>query len=299
MSGGKKVQVYILSHERPFYLREAIDSVLKQSRFDLIDLVVSDNSRTDDVEHMVRSEYPFIAYVRRIPAVSAADHFKAVLSDVKAPYFMLFHDDDIMLPGMIGRLYEEISSSELICAVAPNAYLKMRGFVGRCCVRPRSNLWIYSPRDLFLRYCLLQGVAPFPGYLYRTSVYQSNLGPLSSPAGKYSDVTFVASGLEKGNVLWLSEPLMFYRRHPTNDSALLDPNAREGLISIFYADSVPLIARLIYKANDEFFSLMKGRGRVYGIDWYFIRLLSIPLFVIPLTILRKIRSCVSLSRKSY
>jgi len=273
-------------------LREAIDSVLTQTRLDLIDLVVSDNSESDGVENMMKELYPSVAYTRRVPPLKPVDHFRIVLSEIKAEYFILFHDDDVMLPEMVERLYANMLRNESACAIAPNAYLMRGGRKTRFSVMPCSNIVISTVKSLVRKYYFLRGVAPFPGYLYKSSAYLPNAQGWSDLAGKYSDVVFVATGLRFGRIYWIADPLMYYRVHQSNDSGVLDLSARDRFVRYFYdCCGVPKssFAVLIYMANDVLMSVLGGRGIVYGFKGLSLFLFFVPLFVLPLTAIRKMR----------
>lgn len=82
-----KVTVYVMSHERPAFVAETIDSILSQT-YKNFEIIVSDNSEHDEVERLVRTRYPAVRCVRRKPSLPALDHFRAVLSEIDAEYFV-------------------------------------------------------------------------------------------------------------------------------------------------------------------------------------------------------------------
>ena len=63
------LQIYIMSRDRPDYLINALDSVISQVTVNIkLDIIVSDNSETDEVEKIVSDLYQNsnITYVRRV-----------------------------------------------------------------------------------------------------------------------------------------------------------------------------------------------------------------------------------------
>ena len=69
-----------------------------------------------------------ISYIRRGEECSSSNaHFNCILETNTSEYFMLFHDDDEMLPNMVSSLYEYLSSHDVVSAVGCNAYLNING----------------------------------------------------------------------------------------------------------------------------------------------------------------------------
>ena len=99
----KDVCVYILTHNRPNDILRSLNSVRKQD-FPNLKIVVSDNSDNDTttelLKDLIRSDAR-INYIRRGKECSSANaHFNYILATNTHEYFMLFHDDDEMLPNM-------------------------------------------------------------------------------------------------------------------------------------------------------------------------------------------------------
>jgi hypothetical protein len=59
--------------------------------------------------------------------------------------------------------------------------------------------------------------APFPAYMYRT-VATRGLFLDAKDGGKYADVAFLFKLVSRGPIQWLSDPLIAYRIHGSNDS---------------------------------------------------------------------------------
>jgi len=230
-----KIQVFILSHDRPNLLHKSLSSVLAQSRPELFEVIVSDNSTADGVALMMGECFPDVTLRRRVPALSPNDHFCAILSEVKSEYFIAFHDDDIMLPNMVCLLYDRISCDTALAAVAANSYIvngKNKNFGLDVSVPITCEKLIGDVQCFVKQYLGMQGVAPFCGYIYRSAVYKNNCSHINL-AGKHSDVTFIMSGLERGYILWLAQPLMYTVIHSGNDSGELDYHAIRKLCHCF------------------------------------------------------------------
>lgn len=217
----KKVSVFLLSSDRPKLIVETIDSILAQSYKDF-ELVVSDNSAHDEVEQLMRSRYPQVRYVRRTPRRPALVHFETILNEVDSEFFVLFHDDDIMLPGYLERMVSVMNEQTELAALGCNAWIMRdqqiteKKFVNQL----EEQKLFTTPEALVTPYLqILTSVAPFPGYMYRSEKVRG-LCLKHHEGGKYADVSFLMKVASRGPVCWLGEPLMKYRFHSGNDSGV-------------------------------------------------------------------------------
>jgi GT2 family glycosyltransferase len=224
--------IFVLCHNRPDFVRQTLYSVQSQRDADF-QLVVSDNSSTNDVEAVVRSEFPELDYRRRVPALEPLAHFNRCIDEAKTDYFCLFHDDDLMDAEFVQEMKAVLDRYPQAIAAGCNARTESLGKI-----EPRPSFrslgqreWINSPRDLARRYFARaqSGFAPFPGYVYRTSA----VGTLRilEDGGKYGDVTWLLRLAMKGRMVWIRRPLMTYRIHGGNDGSTESPRDRLRFLS--------------------------------------------------------------------
>jgi GT2 family glycosyltransferase len=180
---------------------------------------VSDNSSNDEVEHMVKSEFPEIRYIRRLPMLPSAFHFERVIDEAQGDYFCLFHDDDLMHPDFVSGMKKAIGDFPTAVAIACNANIES---FGKLKTRPsfrsfRRYELITSPRALAMRYFsrAQSGIAPFPSYIYNRRQVSSQM--LVIDGGKYADVTWLLNLAKIGQIVWINQSLMTYRMHASND----------------------------------------------------------------------------------
>lgn len=234
-----KLQIYILSRNRPDYLFQTLDSVLTSSN-GLADVIVSDNSDTDLIQTLLFSDYSNVKYVRRNPPVSAYEHFRLVIEQSSAEYIVLFHDDDLMLPHYVKTMLASLDNNPDIAAVGCNAFL-LRGnekttetFMGSI----NKPIILSNINELLYKYLKISQLdaAPFPSYMYRKKYL---LGLFLDPAqgGKHSDVSFLTKVIHRGPILWINEPLMWYRRHSANDSRIESIGDRLSLLRYIFKDT--------------------------------------------------------------
>jgi len=217
----ENLSIFILCHNRSTDAKAAIQSVLNQKNT-AFSLTISDNSSNDEVECMVKIEFPDACYIRRRPMLQVLEHFNQCIDEVKSSYFCLFHDDDVMNQDFFAEVTTCLHSHPNAIAFGCNANIEYFGKL-----QPQSSFlsfrqieMISSSRDLAVRYFSRSqsGIAPFPGYVYkREAVGDLRFHP---EGGKYSDVTWLLNLASKGPILWINKPLMTYRLHESNDGGI-------------------------------------------------------------------------------
>jgi glycosyltransferase involved in cell wall biosynthesis len=96
-----KVTVAIPTYNRSRLLKEAIESALAQDYPNLC-VAVLDNASSDDTQAVVRSiADPRLLYVRNETNIGCMPNWNRAIELNTSPYFCLFSDDDVMLPGFI------------------------------------------------------------------------------------------------------------------------------------------------------------------------------------------------------
>lgn len=218
----KDLTVFVLTHNRGKMLLETIKSVLNQTCHDF-KFIVSDNSSNDETKNLIynsglRNKFE---YRKREKEYTSLDHFNLCLSEVDTSFFILFHDDDIMMPDFVNKLYNSIEGTEYI-AVGCNAYFlygdkkTKRKFFNKY----SSKIIKISSYDIAKMYCVNRSSMPYPSYIYnRKKIGEEKF---DNECGKYSDVTWLLRLSEKAPLLWLTQPLMYYRIHNDQDSNFLD-----------------------------------------------------------------------------
>ena len=220
----EKIQVYILSRDRPDFLKECIDSVLKQ--VDVVtefDLIISDNSVGNKVSEMILENYSKkdFKYIKIDPPLSSKEHFDFIVSNLNSKYAVLLHDDDLLHPNYMKIMSLAIREKNIV-AVGCNAMIfKDNIFKSRIRAHIFKSSKKFDNESSFLKQYLPGngGNAPFPSYIYLTKYLKKVY--LNPPIqGKHRDVALLSSLLNYGKILWLEKPLMYYRVHDSNDSIL-------------------------------------------------------------------------------
>jgi glycosyltransferase involved in cell wall biosynthesis len=207
--------IYILSCERAFFLRKTIDSVLSQKKV-VFKLIVSDNSSTNSIIHILQNEYPDVSYIAHCPPLSFYEHCNYVLSKVDTKYCMVFHDDDLMLEDCLFQLKNVLDINSDCVACCGNAYiLKNEKKTARLLFFQKEKIKKITSAEAFLEgylNILKPNVAPFPGYMYRTEIAKLELFENVKNSAP-EDVLFLTKILQHGSFYILKKPLIFYRIH--------------------------------------------------------------------------------------
>ncbi len=217
------IRIVVQSRDRPKYLKHTVNSVLNQNpSVAKYNIVISDNSDTDEVEEMVNLNYSNnnLVYIRRIPSLSPLEHLKLIISETNEEYVVLFHDDDIMHSNYIETMLPFIQKKG-IAAVGCNEYIFKNDFTKSLRAKPHSFKKphiLVSEKEFLEQYIPSNsGVCVFPGYMYNTALLKKiKLNNVRRSDG-VSDVLMLNSLLEYGSIVWIPDYLVYYRLHDSND----------------------------------------------------------------------------------
>lgn len=215
----KRLQIFLLCYNRPAQALEMIGTILNQS-WKNFDLIVSDNSTHTPLNIKDLPSDSRIHYMRRTPSLPSHIHFAKVQSEATAEFYMLLHDDDLIVENCIERLVSLLDRHPSAAAACANAYFMYGDRKTTIPFNPAlKKEQVFSSPIAFLNQYLRPdlGVCPFPGYIYRRHLAQiEKLG--EQEAGKYSDATYLTRLTLHGPVIWSPEFVMHYRIHDGNDS---------------------------------------------------------------------------------
>jgi len=229
----QNIQVYILSRNRPDYLRVAIDSLLKQ-KHSLIkfEIIVSDSSDNDDVCKMIDKDYAYknIKYIRRSGVTSHMGHTQLVVSELNSEYSVIFHDDDILHPDYMIDMSSFLNNNENVVAVGCNGMdfknniLDLKNsFDSKLRIHNLSSpIKFNNEKDFLERYLPGNyGCAALPSYMYRTKYLKEVMFKFPFRIGKpkepsHADTLMLSSLLKYGSIVWIEKSLIYYRIHDSN-----------------------------------------------------------------------------------
>jgi len=215
------IGVYILSYNRPEYLREAVRSVLDQRRMpDRI--VILDNGSDPGVRESVSAELAqgveWMGTGENQPAIW---NHRRVLETAKEDLFYLMHDDDRLLPEFIGRQVRFLEAHPDVIASGCNGHLIDRNGrrVDRYAREKHDRGVELYPDSASMAELYSRSYIPFPSIVYRNG-YPQRVG-FDERYGQMIDAAFLVELAGLGTVAFIDEELFEYRIHPGQDSKAL------------------------------------------------------------------------------
>lgn len=247
------LKVYILTRDRTEYLRQAIKSFEKQS-FQDFDLEISDNSIGEETFKAVQRDFPKINIKRRIPNLSSLEHFSIVRKEAMSSnyrYFIFFHDDDIAKEEFLKISFNKIHNSDSL-AVGTNGFFLQEKKPLRKIMNINKDKTFCNARDILSFYFKYQysDTAPYPSYIFTKKAVKM-IDKFGVP-GKYNDVIQIVSLANEGKLIWIKEPLIYYRIHENQDSFSNRINDRIRLVSLLRKNN-------FLKFNDDLLQSYKYR----------------------------------------
>ena len=206
MNGSPSVSIVLATHNRPGWLRIAMDSVLEQDYPDL-ELLVMDDGSTDETPALLR-EYelrhsPERFRFSRHENMGQARTLNRGYELARGEILGYLSDDDLLAPGAVSRLVSEFRDPEIVAAFPGYRVIDAEGELVDT-IRPIE----YSPARAFRMMDTVIG----PGCLARRE-------PLESTGGWDPDLRFMGDfilwlklGLN-GPIVRVAEPLASWRRH--------------------------------------------------------------------------------------
>lgn len=234
-----KLQIYIATHNRPEYIIECVNSALNQDDFTNVEVIVSDNSSNNITKDLINGHGLNVKYIKRSNVLSAIDHLNTIIKEADGEYLTIFHDDDMLLPDYIGRTRDILDRERNFVAAAPNSFYINGVFASNEKIRKSAANEIIENQNILARQYIgitSSNPPPFPGYMYRVSCIKNILLD-GTEAGKYCDLTFLIKLASVGKIYWISDPLMGYRIHSSNDTKKEDINHRLRLMRFIYKNT--------------------------------------------------------------
>lgn len=214
------LEIVVLTRNRPHFLHQCLLSIQAQESNFVFELIVSDNSSDSETGNLLARRWPHISK-RRFQSIPVDEHFNSAISLARSKYLMIFHDDDILLPGYLDHAISQLEVDSNLSAVACNSWLYEHDQpVSTTINNSSTDVFVDNPLLLISRYTdpWAGGAPPLSPYIYRSSVIKQH-SMVVTKAGKYSDILFLANLLKAGPFLWLSRPYAYYRIHSASDNS--------------------------------------------------------------------------------
>ena len=222
------VTVTIPTYNRSGLLRRALQSVLDQSFTDF-EVFVSDNASTADTAAVVASfGDPRVHYAPLEENVGMVPNLTRCLGLGQAPYFMMFHDDDLMRPGHLAACVGVLDAHPEV-VIVHSAFSLIDGDDNVFVDRTAWGLPIepMEPPGVFIRRCFTMGNRVSPsGTLVRRSALAGQA--YEAEDGAANDMGLWLRVARQGMVAFLPEPTLALRKHSGQVTSQLATNVDAG-----------------------------------------------------------------------
>ncbi|HEY3421270.1 MAG TPA: glycosyltransferase family A protein [Methanomassiliicoccales archaeon] len=216
------IGVYVLSYNRPQYLREAIDSVLAQQR-PADRIVVLDNGSDPGVKESISAELDKgVIWVGADHNHSSIWNHARVFELAQEDLFYLMHDDDRLLPNFLSTQVDYMERNPEVIASGCNGFrIGPEGNRDGRYVREKGGKSVERyPDSASMAELYSRSYIPFPSIVYRNG-FPQKIG-LEERYGQLADAVFLVLLAGQGPVVFLDEELMEYRMHASQDSKELN-----------------------------------------------------------------------------
>jgi len=216
-----RVSVCIPTYNGAEYIREAVASVLDQTRDDF-ELLIVDDCSTDTTEAVVRSiDDPRIKHFKNSERLGLVGNWNRCFDLSSGEYVCIFHQDDIMVPRNIHEKVRTLDENPAVGLVHSNVHqIDAKGDL-------ISEWWYFQPQPKdagihlgseFFR-TLMSGpnIVCCPSAVVRRECFQK-LGGFDPRLPFTADWEMWLRIALHYNVAYLNEPLVKYRRHNGNET---------------------------------------------------------------------------------
>lgn len=174
----KILTIAIPTKNREKYLIETINSIIKQDRFDEIEIIVCNNNSTDNTHVSMQEyqDYKNIHYYKNSNSISIDENMIKVASFVQTKYFLWLGDDDFIVDNGLSKIldYVERENYDFILLSATRVSEDLTKKLG--CNLETSLRDIYltenvkynSPKEFFVRHCFHM---PFGTLIVKKELY--------------------------------------------------------------------------------------------------------------------------------
>lgn len=249
------IDVVIPCYRYGRYLRECVESVLKQDVEQLRVLIVDDASpdETPEVGASLVAEDKRVAYVRHAVNAGHIKTYNEGLAWVNAEYTLLLSADDCLMPGALARTLQFMDRHpQMALCFAEAVELHNHGQLKPVPsgIPGEADSEIVMGLTEFLRHCVAAGssnIVCTPTAVVRTN-YLQRLGFYRHDLPHSADFEMWLRLAAHGHVGFIKTPQAFYRRHDENmtlgylnERILADLKQRKAAFDIFQEENKQVV----------------------------------------------------------
>ena len=251
--------VFVLTYNRANYLKLTIQSILEQTYKDFC-LVILDNASIDNTEETINNFKDYrIIYIRHKENIGADGNGNFALKMVSTPFFILFHDDDLMMPHFIEKELETIQKYDFDILSSFAKHIDENGNILDYYRKTDDKPIIYSGTKYFESFISVSPNTIYcPSVIYKTEfIKKHKLFVDNEKTGPAGDV-FLFLEIERlgGKIGILPLELFLYRHHSQQDSSINNSFIQIQLIRCLLNN--PYYYNLLKQNKDKFLYFIKA-----------------------------------------
>ena len=231
------VTVFIITYNRCETLKKSILSVINQS-MNNIAIVIVDNASTDNTKEVV-CEFTDdrIFYYCQKENIGGIGNINTAISLAESPFFIIFHDDDVMCEMLVEEEYKAIYANNMDAVSSRALFLDEKG--KEINHRNSINGNLIFTENQYMEHVLRGGEsAIFPTVIYRNDFIRNNQLSVDPKAGPCCDYYFLSEiCMQHGRLMILDKKLIERRCHGGQDSIRSEFWMNIQVLNYFASDS--------------------------------------------------------------
>ena len=231
------VTVFIITYNRCKSLKKSIKSVINQSMKNIA-IVIVDNASTDKTREIV-SEFADsrVFYYCQNENVGGIGNINTAISLAESPFFIIFHDDDVMCERLVEEEYRTICEYKMDAVSSRALLLDING--KEICKKSNFNRNLIFTGSQYMEHVLRGGEsAIFPTVIYRTRFIRNNQLSVEPKAGPCCDYFFLSEiCMKNGKLMIMDEKLIERVCHNGQDSIRSEFWMNIQVLNYFASDS--------------------------------------------------------------
>lgn len=251
------ITVFVVTYNRQEYLKLTLQSILEQTYKDFC-LVVLDNASTDYTEEIVTSfNDKRIVYLKHQTNVGGVRNMNTAIKIALSPYFIIFHDDDLMTPQFIEKELELIRINDCDILSSFAKHIDGDGNIINYYRNTAQKVILYSGTEYFKSFISVsRNVIYCPSVIYKRNFIQKHKLFFNEKKSGPACDTYLFFEIERngGKIGILPQELFLYRLHNKKENNNLNAHNLIKLINSLINDSYYSNLLNIYK--DNIFKLM-------------------------------------------
>jgi glycosyltransferase involved in cell wall biosynthesis len=216
------LDIFVLSRNRGTFIGQAIQSLLSQT-FQDFRLIVLDNASSDNTESVVRclAATKPIEFLGSSENLGVKGNIARALRLVRAPWAMLFHDDDLLHCRYLEQAFRAIGIIDRCNVVGCNYQdghtISLEEFNEQYPAAHHYGFHHLRDKSQLASFCYTDNRIGFGSIIYRSESLSQTALRLQT-FGKLCDRPFLIDAVGDGAAVVFKDPLMVYRIHAHQDS---------------------------------------------------------------------------------